>query len=420
MSEIALQSHSSTNNSRLIWNNDALTCRVDVSAHSPRSGATLRNTVRYLEDAGCTDTPDFVETPHGTDLRWTRVGKVTYSWEWPVEAWRSAALLCFRSLAALRTHGLAPAGIQPTDVFMAGGRPIMVNLASIAPWSPARDRDNVERVNRYFVRPFMCGVMGRADVARRLMRGGRPGLSLADQTLAIGSDMPAMSGADSNPITLLQELSLPSPTSDGWPAYEGEIAHAFGDEAVSKTAVITHLLERWNPTSALDLGCNQGKYSFLASESGSIVTGVDGNEWCMNSFFARSKASRGIVTAAVVDLIDPPPARGWGAGWAVALSVRLESECVLALGILHHLLLGMHLSHRDVRHLFGSLATRILLVEFAPSIAGDRYSWASSFFSEALIQAILDDLFITEAIWRYGTRGRSLMLMRRRSRPTGS
>jgi hypothetical protein len=401
---------------RVHWTGHDLECHVSSGTPKALSPTELRTAVQRLIDAGCVRAPSNVEeVPGGSLFRWNRVGKLTYSWEWPAEGWRAAAITALRALEVLRAQNLTLRALHHGDLFMLGSRPTIANVGALTRWSAEAEARSVEQIERQFARPVACAANGHARIARRFLHADATGLTAGDAAPLIGeSYRPTVTITER--VAWLEDATIPTQIAEGdyWKGYEGRMTDRRSDEIATKSAVVLGTIERLKPDSVLDMGCNIGLFSQFAANNGATVTGLDGNEHCLNTFFSRASAWSSPATAVVMDVADPSPVRGWADGWSSFAGHRLSSELVLALAVIHHLVLAERMRPQEIRHCFTSLAERWLLLEFVPITAAKPDTWGADFYTLEWVLEVLGAHFILRDSWRHGRRDRVLLLLERR------
>ncbi len=104
---------------------------------------------------------------------------------------------------------------------------------------------------------------------------------------------------------------------------------------------------------ALDLGCNDGTYAFIAAEHADHVVAIDGDHPVIDALYRRLRdddvddAARKI-TPLVMDLADPSPGIGWRGTERHPFAQRGDASLVLALALVHHLSITAHVPLREV------------------------------------------------------------------------
>src|SRR5262249_16229953 len=136
---------------------------------------------------------------------------------------------------------------------------------------------------------------------------------------------------------------------------------------------------------------------------------------CLSQYFLRAPEWANPATAALLDISDPSPTRGWGDGWSSSVATRLSSDLVVALALIHHLAQGARITARDLRACFTSLVKRWLLVEFVPLGPTNPFSWGADFYNLDWFLDMLGDQFVRQQSWQHGDRERLLLLFERRA-----
>ena len=153
------------------------------------------------------------------------------------------------------------------------------------------------------------------------------------------------------------------PGRSDWSEYED--TQSYSDSAsLEKERYVGDLLEELRPESVLDIGCNTGKYSLMAAGQGARVLALDSDMESLNRLYLRAKETGASVLPLRVDITNPSPAIGWNNLERPSFLERLgQSDCLLALAILHHLMVGEGIPLAEVVALLDRLAKRHLIVE---------------------------------------------------------
>lgn len=400
---------------RVSWNGQDLECEVNRHARRTVSAAELRSAVDALIAATCVREPSAVdERCDVVTFRWNRVGKLTYPWEWPAEGWKAAAKLGLQALQVLRPLGLTFRAPQPGDLFMVGSQPTLANLGAIMPWSPGIETQTREQLERQFIRPVELAALGRAGLARRLLRADATGLSTDDRDALLGP------GGSARPTDLALDDWLASTTfpqqsarGESWGSYEARMTRGRSEEIAAKSGAVLSVIDRLRPATVLDMGCNLGLFSQLAANEGALVVGVDSDEDCLNLFFTRASEWASPATAVQMDLSDPSPLRGWGRGWNTPAANRLSSDLVIALALIHHLAQGARIRADELHACFSALARHWLLLEFVPLGPTNPFTWGADFYSLDWLLDTLGPTFVLRQSWQHGERDRVVILLER-------
>jgi len=149
-----------------------------------------------------------------------------------------------------------------------------------------------------------------------------------------------------------------------WVAYQQERSHYSEPDLEAKREFVRrHLGES---ASVLDLGANAGEFSFLAAERGSSVVAADSDHAALLRLHARISAEARSVTPLLLDIARPTPAIGWENREVASFLERAAGrfDCVLALGLLHHLLVTERASLPMLAALFDRLDPKQIILEW--------------------------------------------------------
>jgi SAM-dependent methyltransferase len=147
-------------------------------------------------------------------------------------------------------------------------------------------------------------------------------------------------------------------------------------EWLDKQKNIYNLLDRYNPTQVLDLGACTGWFSFLAENMGAKVIATDVDETVIDHIYnSASKHHLNILPLIIPfeDLLEHSEAE----------NVRLKSDMVLCLALIHHLVLVSNLKLEQIFETLHRLSGRVLVVEYvdlADDVLRNVYKDPSVFF----------------------------------------
>lgn len=331
------------------------------------------------------------------------IPQITYPYEWSISMLADAALLTLELQKQLAEIGCALKDASAYNIQFVNGRPVFIDLSSIE--RPARLDIwfALGQFQRMFLFPlllcrhrgwdlrsyFLASLDGRSveQVARSFgaLQRWRPGL-LLDVTLPLllqrksdsknevrPSSLPKSSGQNSAQLVNLKRLQNKiRKLADGyrpqgvWSDYTKTCSYDRTAETAKKN-LVRDFLRSTSPQSVLDLGCNTGEYSELAAECGAkIVAAADADHDAVEIFYRRLRSQSKPITPLVVDVANPSPGIGYMNRERAGFLDRFNSQCVLALALLHHLLVSANLSLAAARDIFCQLSGRYLVLEFVP------------------------------------------------------
>jgi SAM-dependent methyltransferase len=153
-----------------------------------------------------------------------------------------------------------------------------------------------------------------------------------------------------------------------WASYEEERAHYSEPDLLAKRDFVrAHLGQS---ATVLDLGANAGEFSLLAAESGAEVVAADADHAALLRLYARLRvdlpAGTRAVSPLVLNIARPTPAIGWENREVLSFLERATGrfDCVLALGLLHHLLVSERASLPMLLDLLARLEPQRIILEW--------------------------------------------------------
>ena len=341
-------------------------------------------------------------------LEHDRIAPITYPYEWSTSMLADAGRLTLRLQAELIQLGLALKDATAYNIQFVRGRPVFIDLTSIE--KPAR-LDlwfALGQFNRMFLYPlllvkhagwdlrsyFLSNLDGRSTLqvgqAFPFHQRWSPALILdiglpfalekkvkAGKAAAPKPPAAAHAGAPAgNPVA--QEMTLRRldkkiaalaasiAPATVWGDYTQICSYDEAAEA-SKKALVRDFLRQAQPAEVLDIGCNTGDYSRIAADGGAAVFATDFDIGAVEQMYRRLKQEPKSITPMVVDIANPSPGIGYRNAERPPFLERARPDCVLALAVLHHLLVGANLPMAAVRDLFASIARKHLVLEFVPT-----------------------------------------------------
>lgn len=226
---------------------------------------------------------------------------------------------------------------------------IPVALASrLAPWTA-------------LLRPSLAmhiGLHGRSE---------RAAVSMRDERLNPGAQfgLNAMRGLVDSLRSAIESLRW-NPTGTEWIDYYTD-NNNYGDAALrEKESLVAAALDRLQPQSVWDLGGNVGRFSRLATQRDAYTVCLDIDPACVEANYLQTRRDGDEhLLPLVLDLANPSPALGWSNTERPALLERGPADLVLALGLVHHLAIGLNVPLNKIADLCSRLAPQ-LIVEFVP------------------------------------------------------
>lgn len=338
-------------------------------------------------------------------LEHDRIAPITYPYEWSLAMLADAGRLTLRLQGELLQLGLALKDATAYNIQFIRGRPVFIDVTSIE--KPAR-LDlwfALGQFNRMFLYPlllakhagwdlrsyFLSNLDGRSTLqvgqAFPFLKRWRPdlildiGLPFAFERKVkagkVSAPKPAVAGATAmnstvqamtlrrldRKIAALVESISPETV---WGDYTQTCSYDSVAEA-SKKSLVREFLQTAGAATVLDIGCNTGDYSRIAAECGASVLATDFDIGAVEQMYRRLRREPADITPMVVDIANPSPGIGFMNAERPPFLERARPDCVLALAVIHHLLVGANLPMAAIRDLLATLARRHLVLEFVPT-----------------------------------------------------
>jgi 2-polyprenyl-3-methyl-5-hydroxy-6-metoxy-1,4-benzoquinol methylase len=179
-----------------------------------------------------------------------------------------------------------------------------------------------------------------------------------------------------------------------WSEYESDRHHYSTEDLEAKFVFVKESLKLCNGP-VLDLGCNQGQYSQLASSLGLKVVATDFDEKSLIKLEAKSNNTN--ISVSLLNICQPTPSIGWDNREHIGFLEKAKNhfEIVLCLGLIHHMLVTERIPLNFIIDTLASCTNKFLLIEWVDpddekfkeisSYEEDLYSFLSSTYFESLI-----------------------------------
>ena len=146
-----------------------------------------------------------------------------------------------------------------------------------------------------------------------------------------------------------------------------EANNNYGEAGLEEKEQLVHsFLERFQPRTVWDLGGNTGRFSRIAAALGASVVCFDIDPGCVESNYLHVKTNgESKVLPLLMDLGNPSPGLGWASAERISLAERGPADVVMALGLVHHLAIGINVPFAMIAEMFSRVG-RSLVIEFIP------------------------------------------------------
>jgi len=342
-------------------------------------------------------------------LEHERIPFASFPYEWPPEMLHAAGALTLDLAKRALAEGLGLKDATPYNVLFRGSQPVFVDLLSFEPRHPL---DQTWLPYAQFARTFLLPLAAVREFGLTLDRslaGNRDGLEpetvyrwsnwrqrLTGPLRGLVSIPRWLSGRASQSsyrprpartedqarfvlervlASCERQLDAVAPRAAVESTWSGYLDHKSlytPEQLAEKEAFVSEALDLARPRTVLDVGANEGRFSFLAARSapGVSVVAIDCDPAVVGTIW-RGASREGLeVLPLVVDLTRPTPALGWrNRECASFLERGLQRagggfDLVLMLAVAHHMLVTERVPLDELLDLAAELGREYVLIEF--------------------------------------------------------
>lgn len=151
-----------------------------------------------------------------------------------------------------------------------------------------------------------------------------------------------------------------------WENYEGDRDHYTARDVAAKSAFVRVAVDVPDIGTVLDLGCNAGEFSKIAAHAGKTVLAADYDHGALSRLYGQLRATDLQISAVLLDIGRPTPAVGWMNREVDSFMQRAKGgfDCIMALGLVHHLLVSERAGLPMILEFFRELAPKYLVLEW--------------------------------------------------------
>jgi SAM-dependent methyltransferase len=335
-------------------------------------------------------------------LEHERVFFPTYPWEWAPSQWIDAASLTLDLCEEALEDGFILKDATPLNILFSGSQAVFVDVLSFVRRDP---QCPLWMAYAQFVRTFLlplcayayCGWPLSATLQTRdgyepadlapylstLKLWRRPLRSLVALPMLFEKNRRVLAhnprGSEEVSLFTLRRLlgttrallhSLaPSRRISRWSRYTETACHYEPADHSAKQAFVRNALGRIRAHHVLDVGANTGVYSGIAAETGSHVVAWDTDVQATDLNWQAARNGGLSILPMVADFARPTPAVGWRNRESTSLLERARGQfdCVMMLGILHHLLVADQIPLAALIAQLWEISNRWAIVEWIPA-----------------------------------------------------
>ncbi len=358
---------------------------------------------QFVEDPGLIETLQAEHSGFAHFLRHETLRRITYPYEWSISMLADAGIRTLDLQMKLLESGCSLKDGTAYNIQFVGGRPRFIDLSSIERPKRLDVWFALGQFSQMFTFPlllqryrgwdlrsyFLANLGGRGieDVAKcfgpfqklrpRLLldltlplwlhRWGEKGKRAKREVLEKPRENPQAQLLNLRRLrTKIDKLARGYKPAGVWSEYT-QICNYDDQAEEAKKSLVREFLESTEPRSVLDLGCNTGDYSRLAAECGADVVAADADHDAVEMLYRRLRKEPAAITPVVLDLCNPSPGIGLSNRERSPFIERVDSECTLALALIHHLIVSGNLSLPAARDMLWEMTTRDLVLEFVPT-----------------------------------------------------
>jgi len=358
----------------------------------------------WIASGKLVDTRILYQTPgRRLELEHKRVAFPSYPWEWTPGQWISAAELTLDFAEQQIAIGRVLKDATPLNILFEGSRPVFVDVLS----TESRDlNDPLWLAYGQFVRTFLLPLaalkyLGWPLTSSLTRRDGYEPNQLYPHLSAFRRSLPPLlslvtipnlfqhHGGASSSHKMRQHPEVaaslhrrrlrklrrvvrevaPKLGGSRWSRYPETADHYAQADRAQKVAFLKSALANSRSRYVLDIGANTGEYSRLAAQSGANVVALD-TDVCAAEINWQLAASGNLpILPLVSDIARPTPALGWRNSESASLLDRARGrfDCVMMLGVIHHLLLVDQIPLPEIAQLLAEFTTKFAIVEWVPA-----------------------------------------------------
>ena len=330
---------------------------------------------------------------------------ITYPEEWSPAQLKDAALCTLTILLLAIEHGMILKDATPRNIQFLRGKPLFIDTLSFEKYDPIQPWIAYRQFCECFLYPLLLHhyrargthktlIAWPEGIPAPVVTDTLPGRSRLRLSTWLHVLLPArmartrLKPAGHRPersvpafsrekllrlidhlTTVIRKLDLRTAAAEGWSNY---YEHTILSEAYlhEKERLFREYLNAISFRSALDLGANNGHFSRIMAEKAERVIAADADWACIQQLYGFTRDNRisGIYPLCI-DLANPTPASGFHHQEKTSFTERAESDLVVALALVHHLVLAQNIPLPLIASWLATLTGRWLLVEFVP--AGD-------------------------------------------------
>ncbi|HUQ66251.1 MAG TPA: hypothetical protein VM101_08855 [Flavitalea sp.] len=315
---------------------------------------------------------------------------ITYPYEWCFSQLKDAALLTINILKASLDHGMIIKDATPYNIQFINNHPVFIDTLSFEKYDDSKAWVAYRQFCNMFLFPLYLEHYLKTDIQKTLVvyPDGIP-VDITSKLLPLKSRTSvgvwlhvylqntitrnASSKKEEEQFSRKKLLNLVSHLESiinnlknrnrglGWENYYSE--NITGKNYLQeKEKIVTSMISTLDVHSVLDLGANDGYFSKIFAERGCNVVAVDHDSRSICSLYESGVKN---ILPVVMDVANPSPATGFRNNERPAFLKRMNTDIVVALALIHHLVIGKNISLHMLALWLSEFAGK-LIIEFVP------------------------------------------------------
>lgn len=337
-------------------------------------------------------------TPEGVQvIKPVEIPVITYPYEWSFSQLKEAALLTLDIQLQAIEHGFSLKDASAYNVQFYQGRSVFIDSLSFESLPEGKPWVAYKQFCQHFLAPL--ALMAKTDISlQQLLITNIDGIPLnltsnllplstkLNFSLLVHIHLHAKSQAKhanrnigsqrdfskhafraliDNLKTTIQKLEW-IPEGTEWNDYYQSNNNYEKNSLELKEGIVEKYIRKVEPDSVWDLGANNGRFSQIASKHSGYVCAWDIDPACVeNNYRSLKKSKSNNIYPLLLDLASPSPSIGWANDERDSLVNRGPVDVVMALGLIHHLVIGNNLPLRKVAAFLSDISNNII-IEFVP------------------------------------------------------
>lgn len=301
---------------------------------------------------------------------------ISYAYEWSFAMFRRAALLHLKVLSDALEAGWILKDSTPYNIQFVGTSPIFIDIPSFVPWkegdpwsayrqfcccflTPLMMRSHLGIDHLPLMRSYLDGIppieAAKFFKGFSRFRSGVPSHILfpARVETKLGAlERDAVAAKDrserkvskrlvfalvENLTRLVKSLDVKIEHTD-WSEYDKN--NTYNDQAFEeKKRFVETFVTSTKPNCVLDIGCNTGIFSKIASTHADLVIAADGDHDAIQKLFLHETqhSKRNNIIPLVINLANASPDQGWAGRERAAFDSRVKPDGIFVLALVHHI-----------------------------------------------------------------------------------